>query len=75
MRKEIVIEDPASELTITVTQGSQELKQFKSTNLAGWKEKYDNGNLTKPAVLKIVTVLSPVAIFDIKDSFITITRN
>jgi hypothetical protein len=51
------------------------VKQFKSTNLAGWKDKYDNGNLTKPAALKILTVLSPVAIFDIKDSFLTITRN
>lgn len=76
LRREIVLENPSSELTINVYEGTLELlKEFKTINVAGWKEKYDNGNLTKPAVLKIVTVLSPSSIIDIKESYMIITRN
>ena len=40
-----------------------------------WKEKFDNGNLTKTPIIKLQFVLSSVSIIDTKESYVSIWRN
>jgi len=65
-----------SELTINVYGRDNELiKRFKTSNLLSWKEKFDNGNLTRTPTVKLQFVLSPVGIVDTKEGLVNIWRN
>lgn len=76
MKKDIELQGADSELTVNVYGEDKEtIKKFKTSNLLSWKEKFDNGNLTKSPVVKLQFVLSSVGIVDTKDSFVNIWRN
>jgi len=51
------------------------VKRFKTSNLLSWKEKFDNGNLTRTPTIKLQFVLSSIGIIDTKESLVNIWRN